>query len=88
MGEVRKPLLRVRDLKKHFPIVRGFFNKVVGQVRAVDGVTFDLYDGECLELRSEDDSSLICVVLGGTADRRTPGRRSIARSANRIIVAG
>ena len=28
-------LLRVRDLRKHFPITRGFFNTVVGQVKAV-----------------------------------------------------
>ena len=43
-------LLRVRDLKKHFPITGGFFNAVVGQVKAVDGVSFDLFEGECLGL--------------------------------------
>ena len=37
------PLLQVRGLKKYFPIKAGFFNKIVGQVKAVDGVTFDLY---------------------------------------------
>ena len=40
----------VRDLRKHFPITRGFFNTVVGQVKAVDGVSFDLFEGECLGL--------------------------------------
>ncbi len=49
-------LLEVRDLKKHFPITRGFFNKVVGQVRAVDGVSFALYPGECLALVGESGS--------------------------------
>ena len=49
-------LLEVRDLEKYFPITKGFFNKVVGQVRAVDGVSFDLYAGECLALVGESGS--------------------------------
>jgi ABC-type glutathione transport system ATPase component len=36
------PLLRVRDLKKHYPIRRGLLGRTVGQVRAVDGVSFDV----------------------------------------------
>ena len=35
-------ILMVRGLKKHFPIYGGFFNRVIGQVKAVDGVTFNL----------------------------------------------
>ena len=54
-------LLAVRDLKKHFPIVRGFFNTVVGQVRAVDGVSFSLYEGECLGLVGESGSGKTTV---------------------------
>jgi peptide/nickel transport system ATP-binding protein len=46
-------LLVVTDLKKHFPITRGFFQKVVGQVKAVDGVTFTLKEGETLGLVGE-----------------------------------
>jgi peptide/nickel transport system ATP-binding protein len=49
-------LLQVRGLKKYFPIKAGFFNKTVGQVKAVDGVTFDLYPGECLGLVGESGS--------------------------------
>ncbi len=42
------PLLQVKDLKMHFPIRKGFFSKVVDHVRAVDGVSFDVYRGQTL----------------------------------------
>lgn len=47
------PLLSVRDLKMHFPIRRGTFGKVSGHVKAVDGVSFDLWPGETLGLVGE-----------------------------------
>jgi oligopeptide transport system ATP-binding protein len=46
-------LLDVKDLRKHFPIRRGFFSRVVGSVLAVDGVSFELYRGETLGLVGE-----------------------------------
>ncbi len=46
-------LLEVRDLKKHFPIQRGLMRRVVGQVRAVDGVSFHINEGETLGLVGE-----------------------------------
>ncbi|MEA3413198.1 MAG: ABC transporter ATP-binding protein [Pseudomonadota bacterium] len=48
-----KPLLRVRDLKVHFPIRRGLFRRVVGQVRAVDGVSLSVHAGRTLALVGE-----------------------------------
>ncbi|HEX6534895.1 MAG TPA: ABC transporter ATP-binding protein [Gemmatimonadaceae bacterium] len=47
------PLLSVRDLTKHFPITRGLFRRVVGSVRAVDGISFDVRPGETLGLVGE-----------------------------------
>ena len=47
------PLLEVRDLKKQFPIVKGLFSRVSGQVRAVDGVSFHIGPGETLGLVGE-----------------------------------
>ncbi|MHB8961520.1 MAG: ATP-binding cassette domain-containing protein, partial [Candidatus Limnocylindrales bacterium] len=49
-----EPLLRVEGLVKHFPLTQGIvFKKTVGQVRAVDGVSFSLDKGETLGLVGE-----------------------------------
>jgi peptide/nickel transport system ATP-binding protein len=47
------PLLDVRGLRKFFPIRKGFLRRTVGQVRAVDDVTFHLRRGETLSLVGE-----------------------------------
>jgi oligopeptide transport system ATP-binding protein len=46
-------LLSVRDLKKYFPIKKGFWSRTVGHVKAVDGVSFDILPGEVLGLVGE-----------------------------------
>src|ERR671919_2809506 len=48
-----KPILEVRHLQKYFPIRKGMLRKVVGQVRAVDDVSFTLAEGETLGLVGE-----------------------------------
>ena len=48
-----EPLLEVTELKKYFPIKRGFFKRTVGYVRAVDDVSFFVREGETLGLVGE-----------------------------------
>ena len=46
-------ILSVNNLKVHFPITGGFFKKTLGNVRAVDEVSFDMNAGETLSLVGE-----------------------------------
>lgn len=46
-------LMRAEDLKVHFPIRRGVLKRVVGHVKAVDGITLDIRAGETLSVVGE-----------------------------------
>jgi oligopeptide transport system ATP-binding protein len=50
---VSEPLLQVKGLKKYFPITGGVFGKKIGEVKAVDDVTFTVYKGETLGIVGE-----------------------------------
>jgi peptide/nickel transport system ATP-binding protein len=48
-----EPLLRVSGLVKHFPITKGVLKRKVGAVKAVDGLSFEVYPGETLGVVGE-----------------------------------
>jgi oligopeptide/dipeptide ABC transporter ATP-binding protein len=50
---MNQTLITVQDLKVHFPIKRGVFSRTVGYVYAVDGVSFELAEGETLGIVGE-----------------------------------
>ncbi|MDE0793663.1 MAG: dipeptide ABC transporter ATP-binding protein [SAR324 cluster bacterium] len=52
-SEANPVLLKVEGLTKHFPITKGVFRRQVGAVKAVDGISFDIFKGETLGLVGE-----------------------------------
>ncbi|MFB6708230.1 ABC transporter ATP-binding protein, partial [Streptomyces sp. NPDC056333] len=70
-----EPILQVRNLVKHFPLTQGIlFKKQVGAVKAVDGISFDLYQGETLGIVGESGCGKSTVAkLLMTLERATAG---------------
>jgi oligopeptide transport system ATP-binding protein len=74
------PLVEVQHLKRYFPVRRGLFSRTVGQVRAVDDVSFEIGEGETLGL------------VGETGCGKTTAGRTLLRllepTAGRILYEG
>ena len=74
------PLLRVRDLTKHFPIRSGLLQRQTGAVKAVDGVSFTIRRGETLGLVGESGSGKSTTGLAVL--------RMLTPTAGRIVFEG
>ncbi|TVQ32208.1 MAG: dipeptide ABC transporter ATP-binding protein [Geminicoccaceae bacterium] len=74
------PLLQVEGLKKHFPVHKGVLGRVAAQIKAVDGVSFEVAPGE-----------ILCVVGESGCGKSTVGRlitRLLEPTAGRIVLDG
>jgi len=88
-----EPLLVVEDLVKHFPITRGIvFQKEIGRVRAVDGVSFTLEKGQTLGVVGESgcgkSTMARCVMklLEATSGKITFDGRDITNLSARDLM--
>ncbi len=82
------PLLKVEDLRKHFPVRTGVLQRVTGWVKAVDGVSFHLDEGETLGLVGESGCGK--TTVGRTVLRLIPatGGRVLYRGHNIFELGG
>src|SRR6266480_1369488 len=85
-------LVEVRDLVKHFPITRGIiFQRQIGAVHAVDGVSFDVIRGETLGLVGETGcgksttARLVMRLLEPTSGTIRYERRDISHLSRRPL---
>jgi peptide/nickel transport system ATP-binding protein len=60
----RAPVLQLTDVRKHFPLTRGaLIKRRIGTVKAVDGLSFDIREGECFSIVGESGSGKTTTLL-------------------------
>ena len=62
MIDKTEPLLQVKDLKKYFPLRKGLLKKGKGNVKAIDGISFSIREGESFGLVGESGSGKTTVA--------------------------
>jgi microcin C transport system ATP-binding protein len=86
LAENAPPLLRIESVKVHFPIRRGVLRRVVAVVRAVDGVTLTVREGETVGLVGESGSGKTTLALA--ALRLEPVRGRVVFAGQNVVELG
>ncbi|XAS67304.1 ABC transporter ATP-binding protein [Micrococcaceae bacterium Sec5.7] len=62
--EERRKVLQLKDVRKHFPLVKGaLIKRRIGTVKAVDGLSFDIREGECFSIVGESGCGKTTTLL-------------------------
>ena len=94
VAEGTPPLLSVRDLQVYYPVRKGVFARVVDHVKAVDGVSFDVFRGQTLGLVGESGCGKttagrailrLIPITGGTVEFDGQPLSTLAGSALRAL---
>ena len=93
VSRILNPLLQVSDLQVHFPIRKGLLQRVVGQVKAVDGVSLSISQSRTLALVGESGcgkttlgKALLQLIPSTAGSVQFDGRELIGSSASRAAM--
>jgi peptide/nickel transport system ATP-binding protein len=64
LRDERKTVLELKDVRKHFPLMKGaLIKRRIGTVKAVDGLSFDIREGECFSIVGESGCGKTTTLL-------------------------
>ena len=85
MANPQEPLLEIKNLKKYFPVQRGFLRRTLGFVKAVDDVNLEVRAGETLGIVGESGSGKTTLGRCVTSLYEPTGGKILMRDGNQVL---